>query len=160
DEFGASEVDQARALARATQGMRLTDIDNLSRRVQVEYAKGQRRNRYIGENTGPHLTREDVQRAKSEVIEAQSAQLLEIVPPVRGFAEIGGLDNLKKYLRKRTGLMRRGELSPLVPSGLLLAGPPGTGKTIIAEALATESGFNLVKMRNIQDRWVGSSERN
>ena len=33
-------------------------------------------------------------------------------------------------------------------------------KTIIAEALALESGFNLVKMRNIQDKWVGSSERN
>jgi len=56
--------------------------------------------------------------------------------------------------------MLSGQHSPLVPSGLLLAGPPGTGKTIIAEALAAESGFNLVKMRNIQDKWVGSSERN
>src|SRR5260221_582667 len=54
----------------------------------------------------------------------------------------------------------RQKLTPLAPNGLLLAGPPGTGKTIIAEALALESGFNLVKMRNIQDKWIGSSERN
>ncbi|HVU66097.1 MAG TPA: ATP-binding protein, partial [Ktedonobacteraceae bacterium] len=155
--FGAQPREQARMLARMTQGMRLTDIENVSRRAIVEYRKNKQQD---GSDNGPLLTIEDVQRAKAEVIEAQSAQLLEIVPPVRGFNEIGGLDNLKRYLNRRTLLMRKGTHSPLVPSGLLLAGPPGTGKTIIAEALATESGFNLVKMRNIQDRWIGSSERN
>ncbi|HET8846893.1 MAG TPA: ATP-binding protein, partial [Ktedonobacteraceae bacterium] len=96
----------------------------------------------------------------SEVIQAQSGELLEVVRPERGFNEIGGLESLKRYLRRRTALMRQRSKSPLVPNGLLLAGPPGTGKTIIAEALALESGFNLVKMRNIQDKWIGSSERN
>ena len=158
-DFGMTDVDQARHLARATQGMRLTDIDNLSRRVAAEAYK-RRRDARQANNTTPLLQIEDVQRAKAEVIQAQSADLLEIVRPVRGFNEIGGLENLKQYLRKRTKFMLSSEYSPLVPSGLLLAGPPGTGKTIIAEALATESGFNLVKMRNIQDKWVGSSERN
>ncbi len=157
--FGADPRTQSRRLARATQGMRLSDIDNVSRRAIVEYRK-QRLHQPDTEARGPIMMTEDVQRAKAEVIEAQSAQLLEIVPPVRGFNEIGGLESLKEYLHKRTKLMLKGEYSPLVPSGLLLAGPPGTGKTIIAEALATESGFNLVKMRNIQDKWVGSSERN
>ena len=156
NDFGSNTREQAHSLARATQGMRLTDIDNVSRRVIVQF----RKNRNNGSNSRPVLKTDDVQRVKAEVIQAQSAQLLEIVPPVRGFNEIGGLEKLKQYLRKRTKLMLRGEHSPLVPSGLLLAGPPGTGKTIIAEALATESGFNLVKMRNIQDKWVGSSERN
>ncbi|NTW02909.1 MAG: AAA family ATPase, partial [Oscillochloris sp.] len=41
-----------------------------------------------------------------------------------------------------------------------LAGPPGTGKTIIAEALALESNLNMVKLRNIRQQWVGASERN
>jgi SpoVK/Ycf46/Vps4 family AAA+-type ATPase len=153
------QPEQALRLARVTQGMRLRDIDNVSRRVIVEARKRQR-SRPDLEEKPPIMKLEDVQRAKAEVIEAQSAQLLEIVPPVRGFNEIGGLEKLKIYLRKRTVLMRSGKYLPLVPSGLLLAGPPGTGKTIIAEALATESGFNLVKMRNIQDKWVGSSERN
>jgi SpoVK/Ycf46/Vps4 family AAA+-type ATPase len=157
--FGATKRDQAHRLARATQGMRLTDIDNVSRRIIIEYRRIRRENPQEATD-GPLLGMEDVQRAKAEAIEAQSAQLLEIVQPVRGFNEIGGLEKLKQYLRERTALMLRGEFSPLVPSGLLLAGPPGTGKTIIAEALAYESGFNLVKMRNIQDKWIGSSERN
>ena len=149
--------DQAHILARGTQGMRLIDIDHLMRRVIVEHD----RRRQPGKEAGRAVLRqEDLQQAKSEVIESQSAQLLEIVPPVRGFNEIGGLEKLKGYLKHRSGLMLSGDCSPLVPSGLLLAGPPGTGKTIIAEALATESGFNLVKMRNIQDKWIGSSERN
>jgi SpoVK/Ycf46/Vps4 family AAA+-type ATPase len=158
-DFGATLEGQAAKLARITQGMRLTDIDNVSRRVYVEFQKSQKNNAEQGK-TIVMMKAEDVQRAKAEVIQAQSAQLLEIVPPVRGFNEIGGLENLKQYLRKRTSLMSSRDHSPLVPSGLLLAGPPGTGKTIIAEALALESGFNLVKMRNIQDKWIGSSERN
>jgi SpoVK/Ycf46/Vps4 family AAA+-type ATPase len=138
--------------------MRLNDIDNMSRRIAAEFQK--RRDLRNTEQAIPVLKMEHVQKTKAEVIQAQSADLLEIVPPMRGFNEIGGLDNLKRYLQKRTRLMLNAQYSPLVPSGLLLAGPPGTGKTIIAEALALESGFNLVKMRSIQDKWVGSSERN
>ncbi|HEY0754318.1 MAG TPA: AAA family ATPase [Ktedonobacteraceae bacterium] len=164
NDFGLTEEEQAGRLARATQGMRLTDIDNLSRRIASEvyttYAYYRNAHQAFQGSTSPLLLAEDVQRVKAEVIQAQSAALLEIVPPKRSFDEIGGLENLKQYLRKRTRFMLSGEYSPLVPSGLLLAGPPGTGKTIIAEALARESGFNLVKMRNIQDKWVGSSERN
>jgi SpoVK/Ycf46/Vps4 family AAA+-type ATPase len=157
-EYGSGADAGALALARDTQGMRLTDIDNISRRVIVEH-----RRRAGGAGPEPSdavLRGADVQRAKSEVIQAQSAGLLEIVPPSRGFAEIGGLETVKAYLRERTRHMRSGRHVPLVPSGLLLAGPPGTGKTIIAEAIALESRFNLVKMRSIQDKWVGSSERN
>ena len=158
-DFGINDAEQAQRLARATQGMRLSDIDNLSRRVAAEAIK-RNRDTLQQANIMPLLQMEDVQRAKAEAIQAQSADLLEIVRPTRGFNEIGGLDALKQYLWKRTRFMLKNEYSPIVPSGLLLAGPPGTGKTIIAEALATESGFNLVKMRNIQDKWVGSSERN
>jgi SpoVK/Ycf46/Vps4 family AAA+-type ATPase len=157
-DFGLIEAEQAHRLARATQGMRLNDIDNMSRRIAAEFQKRQGQQGMA--QTVPLLKAEHVQKSKAEVIQVQSADLLEIVPPMRGFNEIGGLDNLKRYLQKRTKLMLSAQYSPLVPSGLLLAGPPGTGKTIIAEALALESGFNLVKMRSIQDKWVGSSERN
>ncbi|HEU4784774.1 MAG TPA: ATP-binding protein [Ktedonobacterales bacterium] len=150
----ATEEYLQRALTRATQGMRLMDIDSVNRKAVMQ-------SRQRGLAPGQEiLTAVDVQDEKKATIQSQSADLLEIVPPVRGFGEIGGLNELKAYLTKRSELMRDGRHSPLIPSGLLLAGPPGTGKTIIAEALATESGFNLVKMRNIQDRWVGSSERN
>lgn len=146
-----TDADVQSAFTRTTQGMRLMDIDNLNRRVIME-----RRTQREPEIIFPA----DVRREKAETIQSQSSQLLEVIPPERGFNEIGGMEELKVYLRKRTALMRAGRHAPLIPSGLLLAGPPGTGKTVIAEALALEGGFNLVKMRNIQDRWVGSSERN
>lgn len=154
ESFGAAASERVTAFVRATQGMRLMDIDNVSRRATVESW-----NRGIAEGLET-VSPSDVQNEKGEVIKSQSEQLLEVVPATRGFSEIGGLDELKAYLATRTRLMLRGSHSPLIPSGLLLAGPPGTGKTIIAEALATEGKFNLVKMRNIQDKWVGSSERN
>ncbi len=142
---------QIKTLARMTQGMRLSDIDGMSRRVIV---KSQR------DRTPSVLHAADVQREKAGVIVSQSENLLEIVNPTRGFREIGGLEKLKSYLKQCTEQMRQERRTPLVPNGLLLAGPPGTGKTIIAEALALESGFNLVKMRSIREKWVGSSERN
>jgi SpoVK/Ycf46/Vps4 family AAA+-type ATPase len=160
NDFGMTATAQSYQLARATQGMRLMDIDNISRRIFVEFHRRYASNGAQQSNSSPIITAREVQRAKSDAIEAQSAELLEVVRPERGFNEIGGLDSLKNYLRKRTALMRQRSRSPLVPNGLLLAGPPGTGKTIIAEALAFESGFNLVKMRKIQDKWIGSSERN
>lgn len=138
-------------LTTMTQGMRLADIDSLNRRILMEARQTGRR---------PIIRQVDVQVEKEHVIQSQSEQLLEVVPRNRGFAEIGGLDKLKDYLTSRAQLMRQRDRSPMVPMGLLLAGPPGTGKSIIAESLAKEGGFNLVKLRNIQDRWVGSSERN
>lgn len=142
---------QVENLTTMTQGMRLCDIDNLNRRVIMQCTT--LRLPLI-------LKKGDVQAEKEQVIQAQSGELLEVMPRTRTFDEIGGLAGLKKYLQITSDLMKLRSRSPRVPSGLLLAGPPGTGKTIIAEALATASSFNLVKMRNIQDRWVGSSERN
>ena len=92
-DFGLLEAEQAHRLARATQGMRLTDIDNMSRRVAAEFEK--QRNQRTPEQTMPLLKSEHVQKIKAEVIQAQSADLLEIVPPMRGFTEIGGLDNFQ-----------------------------------------------------------------
>ncbi|HEY1388506.1 MAG TPA: ATP-binding protein [Ktedonobacterales bacterium] len=137
-------------MARLTQGMRLRDIENAVRRALVGAAPG----------AGATLTRDDVQREKSNVMTSQSENLLEILSPDRGFEEIGGLQSVKDYLTEKKNLMLNDPQSPQIPTALLLAGPPGTGKTIIAEALAKASGFNLVKMRNIRDKWVGSSERN
>jgi SpoVK/Ycf46/Vps4 family AAA+-type ATPase len=156
------EMAPEEGLARATQGMRLMDIDGLNRETVMNWMDAHQETEAapaFGPN-GAVIGPLDVRAAKAEAIERQSAQLLEIVPPERGFNEIGGMVELKAYLSVRTELMARNTRSPLVPNGLLLAGPPGTGKTIIAEALAKEGRFNLVKMRNIQDRWVGSSERN
>ena len=82
--------------------------------------------------------------------------------PEKDFNSIGGINHVKQFFVKnvvnpiRTGNLRR------VPMGILLPGPAGSGKTILAEALAKESGLNCcaLNLSKILGQYVGISERN
>lgn len=83
-----------------------------------------------------------------------------------GFSDIGGNEEAIIRLRQITKLLLSPELysqSKLfrAPSGVLLYGPPGCGKTMIARALARESGvrFIAVNLATIMDKWVGETEK-
>lgn len=105
-----------------------------------------------------------VNELKKDIIKEHSRDLLEEVELTEGdsFDAIGGMESIKEYLKQiQKRLNERDEVKKFtIPKGLLLVGPPGTGKTILAKALARESGIPMVRMANIRSMWVGESERN
>ncbi|EYU44233.1 hypothetical protein MIMGU_mgv1a025625mg, partial [Erythranthe guttata] len=83
------------------------------------------------------------------------------------FDSIGGLDEFKKELYELVILpLRRPELFShgklVTPQrGILLYGPPGTGKTMLAKAIAKESGAVFINLRisSLKSQWLGESEK-
>ncbi|XP_072993650.1 uncharacterized protein [Typha latifolia] len=83
------------------------------------------------------------------------------------FESIGGLENVKQALielvilpLRRPELFAHGKLlSP--QKGVLLYGPPGTGKTMLAKAIAKESGavFINVRISNLMSKWFGDAQK-
>jgi transitional endoplasmic reticulum ATPase len=105
------------------------------------------------------LSVNSVRSEKNDLLTTELAGLVEMVNPIHGFECIGGLEVVKKELNTIADDVINGR-DWIVPMGILLTGPPGTGKTVLAEALAKTIGFNFIKLGNVKSKWVGESERN
>jgi SpoVK/Ycf46/Vps4 family AAA+-type ATPase len=88
-------------------------------------------------------------------------------PVSTGFADVAGMETLKKLLRmqiiepfRNPGLFQR--FRKKAGGGVLLYGPPGCGKTLIARAIAGEcrAHFQSVGISDVLNMWIGESERN
>jgi transitional endoplasmic reticulum ATPase len=86
--------------------------------------------------------------------------------PVVHWGEVGGLEEVKEKLKeavewplKNSEVFKRLGIQP--PKGILLIGPPGCGKTMLARAVATESEANFISIKGAEifSRWVGESEK-
>ncbi|MEM1884376.1 MAG: CDC48 family AAA ATPase [Candidatus Jordarchaeales archaeon] len=111
------------------------------------------------------VTKEDFEEALKIVHPSVMREVLMEIPNVT-WDDIGGLESVKEELRevvewplKYPETFKKLGIRP--PKGVLLHGPPGCGKTMLAKAVATmsEANFISVKGPELLSKWVGESER-
>ncbi|ESW27532.1 hypothetical protein PHAVU_003G210300 [Phaseolus vulgaris] len=102
--------------------------------------------------------------------EFEKRLLADVIPPSDidvTFDDIGALEKVKDTLKElvmlplqRPELFCKGQLTKPC-KGILLFGPPGTGKTMLAKAIATEAGANFINisMSSITSKWFGEGEK-
>jgi len=111
------------------------------------------------------VRKEDFEYALKIVNPSAMREVMVEMPKVR-WNDIGGLEEVKRELReaielplKHPEVFRKFGMEP--PKGVLLFGPPGCGKTLLAKAVATEAEANFISIRGpeLLSKWVGESER-
>jgi transitional endoplasmic reticulum ATPase len=111
------------------------------------------------------VTKEDFDNGLRMVEPSAMREVLIEVPNVH-WEDIGGLEEAKQELReavewplKHPESFKRMGIEP--PRGILLYGPPGSGKTLLARAVATESEANFIAIKGpeLLSKWVGESEK-
>ncbi len=108
---------------------------------------------------------EDYQKALREVTPSGMREVFIENPDVK-WDDVGGLAEVKRELQEAVEWPMKyptlyEKLGHKMPRGILLHGPSGTGKTLLAKAVATESEANFVSVRGpeLLSKWVGESER-
>ena len=125
----------------------------------------------------------ETEKISSEVLQSMQIKLIdfydamhEVVPtamrefyverPKIWWHDVGGLDEIKKSLTDNliTAIKEPNKFTKMgvkPPKGALLYGPPGCGKTLLARAVATETGANMILVRGpeILSKWMGESEK-
>jgi transitional endoplasmic reticulum ATPase len=111
------------------------------------------------------VTMEDFHEAMKEVEPSAIREFFVEVPDVR-WEDVGGLEEAKQALQEAVewplryaDLFTKAGAKP--PKGILLFGPPGSGKTLLAKAVAHQCGVNFISVQgpSLVSKYVGESER-
>lgn len=150
--------DDVKNIADNSHGFIASDLSNLVAKSAMHAAK---KNPY-GE---PLIELNDIQFAYCQVVPSAMKEVVIKCPNVK-WSDIGGQDELKLQLKQaiewpllHPETFTRLGIQP--PRGVLMFGPPGCSKTMIAKALATESNVNFLSIKGPElfSMWVGESER-
>jgi len=108
---------------------------------------------------------EDFVNAYKEITPTAMREVYIEVPTVH-WEDIGGLEEVKQDLKEAVEWPLKnpeifGRLGIKPPKGIMLYGPPGCGKTLLAKGVATESAANFITIKGpeIFSKWVGESEK-
>jgi transitional endoplasmic reticulum ATPase len=111
------------------------------------------------------ITQNDFNQAIKDVMPSAMREVFLESPDVK-WEDIGGLEGVKRELQEAVEWPLRypdlyAKIGHTVPKGILLHGPSGTGKTLLAKAVATESEANFISVKGpeLLSKWVGESER-
>ena len=111
------------------------------------------------------ITMSDFESALKDVMPSAMREVYLESPDV-SWKDIGGLEEVKRELQEAVEWPMRypdmyKKLGHAIPKGILLHGPSGTGKTMLAKAVATESEANFIGVKGpeLMSKWVGESEK-
>ena len=111
------------------------------------------------------ITQNDFNQAIKDVMPSAMREVFLESPDVK-WEDIGGLEGVKRELQEAVEWPLRypdlyAKIGHTIPKGILLHGPSGTGKTLLAKAVATESEANFISVKGpeLLSKWVGESER-
>uniref|UniRef100_A0A1D1ZMH4 AAA+ ATPase domain-containing protein n=1 Tax=Auxenochlorella protothecoides TaxID=3075 RepID=A0A1D1ZMH4_AUXPR len=164
------DKDQIRAVARASHGFVGADIHALCGQAALSTLR-----RYHQEHAGlsreysslvlPRVSTSDLEAARLRVKPSALREVALEIPRTR-WEDIGGLEDVKVKLKEAVELpFKSGEklhsFGAVAPKGILLHGPPGCSKTMLAQAIASEAGlgFIAVKGSELYSKYVGETEK-
>jgi transitional endoplasmic reticulum ATPase len=111
------------------------------------------------------VQKRDIDDALKEVQPSALREVAVEVPDVK-WTQVGSQEDVKAELKQVVEWPLKypekySEVGIRPPSGVLLYGPPGNGKTLLAKAVATESGANFISIRGPEliNKWVGETEK-
>ncbi len=114
---------------------------------------------------GLEVTMDHFREALKEVEPSALREVFTEIPNVK-WEDVGGLEDVKQILKetiewplKYPELFEKAKTKP--PKGILLYGDPGTGKTLLAKAVASQCGVNFISVKGPQllSKWIGESEK-
>ena len=152
------EKEQIAALARLAKGFTGADC-----KLAVKEAMRSALNRKPDEDTS--LSLDDLEHA-IRITKPSAIKSVAVEVPKVSWSAIGGMGSVKHLLRESIELpLTHPHLFEMMrvppPRGILLYGPPGCSKTLMARAIATEGNMNFlaVKGPELLSKWLGESER-